>query len=380
MEVTWKMAAFLSAILLAGGCASNTKPARAVADQQKQSTEPKAAEPPSVEPTFAQTVRKEPEKPPTEGQTSLLNQPASQPRSSDVQGVTVRQSAGNPGSTLRPGRLILGRITADGGDGSKVSASIKAGDVAKGEIYDMPGLSHAEGTFTQKAQEGVKTFVVMGATAIIRTEHETLGVIPLNVRGEFLVDEMLKMTADGDWDGKKDGAVHTILGRLTMFGYAFDSNETAPLKFKITKDGYVYLEGKGTVNDLKIGKQYRLPSRAAGEQDAEVLRQAASEGNLQKVKELLDRGVDVNTRSESGVTPLMLACAEGQIDVVKLLLARGADVNVKDNSGRTALRWADLVRLPAQPKKDSTGMISIVDEKGREKEEIKVLLRNRAGK
>lgn len=197
--------------------------------------------------------------------------------------------------------------------------------------------------------------------------------------GEFLVDKSLNPFI-GIWDGKKEGAVHTIKGKLTMFEYEFDSDGNSPLKFKITKDGYVYLEGKGTVIDLKVGKKYTFPNRLAGEQDGELLRQAASEGNVQKVKELLDRGVDVNSRSQRGVTPLMLACAEGQIDVVKLLLARGADVNATDNSGRTALGWADLVRLPAQPRKDSTGMISIVDEKTKEKDEIKVLLKNQEGK
>ena len=58
--------------------------------------------------------------------------------------------------------------------------------------------------------------------------------------------------------GKKEGAVHTIIGNLTMFDYEFDSNEKSPLKFKITKDGYVYQEGKGTVKDLKSGKKHVL--------------------------------------------------------------------------------------------------------------------------
>lgn len=77
--------------------------------------------------------------------------------------------------------------------------------------------------------------------------------------GKLLVDKGINpLDSNLIWDGKKEGAVHTILGKLTMFDYAFDSNETAPLKFKITKDGYVYLEGKGTVTDLKTGEKHTL--------------------------------------------------------------------------------------------------------------------------
>ena len=75
--------------------------------------------------------------------------------------------------------------------------------------------------------------------------------------GKFQLDKNLN-PLDGIWDGKKDGAIHTILGKLTMFDYEFVSEEKAPLKFKITKDSYVYLEGEGTVKDLKTGTTRKL--------------------------------------------------------------------------------------------------------------------------
>jgi len=69
-----------------------------------------------------------------------------------------------------------------------------------------------------------------------------------------------------------------------------------------------------------------------------ALMKAAFVGNLDVVKYLVQRGADVNARSVSGRTPLMRAA--GNLDVVKFLVAQGADVNAQDANGDTALRWA----------------------------------------
>jgi len=75
--------------------------------------------------------------------------------------------------------------------------------------------------------------------------------------GEFQLDKNLN-PLKGIWDGDKDGAIHTIVGNLTMYDYEFSSDDKVPLVFKLTKDGYVYLEGKGTVKDLKTGEKHTL--------------------------------------------------------------------------------------------------------------------------
>ncbi len=64
---------------------------------------------------------------------------------------------------------------------------------------------------------------------------------------------------------------------------------------------------------------------------ADALSAAARRGDAAAVKQLLDEGVDVNTKYRYGVTALTYACDHGHLDVVKLLLDRGADVNVKDS-------------------------------------------------
>jgi ankyrin repeat protein len=72
---------------------------------------------------------------------------------------------------------------------------------------------------------------------------------------------------------------------------------------------------------------------------ADLLR-AATQGDLQHVKELLAAGADVNARSSSGETPLHNAAYSGNVALMELLLASGADVNAKERSGATPLHVA----------------------------------------
>jgi hypothetical protein len=68
---------------------------------------------------------------------------------------------------------------------------------------------------------------------------------------------------------------------------------------------------------------------------------AARKGDVAKLKELLDKGADVNAKTQYGATALAYACDKGHIEVVKLLLERGANVNVKDTFyGEMPLGWA----------------------------------------
>lgn len=73
--------------------------------------------------------------------------------------------------------------------------------------------------------------------------------------------------------------------------------------------------------------------------EGELLRAAAS-GNIFRVDELLDAGVDVNARTADGATALMGALYYRFPRTGELLIARGADVNARSNRGLTALHQA----------------------------------------
>jgi Ankyrin repeats (3 copies) len=86
-----------------------------------------------------------------------------------------------------------------------------------------------------------------------------------------------------------------------------------------------------------------FPWAALGQDSGDELRRAASEGNVARVKQLLESGTNVNAANRYGGTALAFACDRGQVEVVKLLLQHGADVNAKDTFyNATPLTWAAM--------------------------------------
>lgn len=102
---------------------------------------------------------------------------------------------------------------------------------------------------------------------------------------------------------------------------------------------------------------------------------AVKEGDVDKVKELINKGVDVNTKDEDRNTALIYATDQtysmytykDYITIVKLLLEAGANVNLQNNHGRTALIMAtdynniDIVKLLIKKGAD----VNIQDEEGK---------------
>ncbi|MHB1953999.1 MAG: ankyrin repeat domain-containing protein [Sulfobacillus sp.] len=67
---------------------------------------------------------------------------------------------------------------------------------------------------------------------------------------------------------------------------------------------------------------------------------AASRGDTDAVRGLLDGGADPNQTDCIGTTPLAYAAQGGFVDIVKILLAHGADLNKSSKFGWTPLGLA----------------------------------------
>jgi len=71
------------------------------------------------------------------------------------------------------------------------------------------------------------------------------------------------------------------------------------------------------------------------------LHDAAERGDVNRVKQLLNAGVDVNAKNNDyGSTALIVTSTVGHTEVVKILLEKGADVNSENKYGDTALMGA----------------------------------------
>ncbi|MBC8471713.1 MAG: ankyrin repeat domain-containing protein [Planctomycetes bacterium] len=123
------------------------------------------------------------------------------------------------------------------------------------------------------------------------------------------------------WQGHK-GIVKAFIDAGANVNYKDDSGRT-PLHHAL----------QGTNADVAkqfIGARVKIPA----------FHNAVLEGDLAKVTQLVESGMDVNTKDEFGWTPSYWALSAGQKKVFAYLLSQGANVTAKANDGRTLLHQA----------------------------------------
>ena len=76
------------------------------------------------------------------------------------------------------------------------------------------------------------------------------------------------------------------------------------------------------------------------------MKDPALEARLEKIRQALAEGLDVNLADGNGRTPLMMAAFDGDTAVIELLLTSGAEVGKADVAGRTALMYAATGPFP----------------------------------
>ena len=99
----------------------------------------------------------------------------------------------------------------------------------------------------------------------------------------------------------------------------------------------------GSVGQVSVAAGSDVASIPAAEEE---MRQAALEGDREKVKKTLDAGINVNAMNQEGHTALMLAAYNGHTDIVSSLIQRGAVVDRRDLLGQTALLYASSGQFP----------------------------------
>lgn len=68
----------------------------------------------------------------------------------------------------------------------------------------------------------------------------------------------------------------------------------------------------------------------------------SNKGNINKVKELVERGANVNAQNDYGYSPMFYASRQNKLNIVKYLVENGAIVDIENRFGETPLMVASV--------------------------------------
>lgn len=112
----------------------------------------------------------------------------------------------------------------------------------------------------------------------------------------------------------------------------------------------MWAQGTGEVDRIVELVEEGVDVNEADPQGRTPLMIAAQSGEFERVWTLMQYGADVNQRAKDNQTALMKAAqaVKGTVELVQLLLDAGSDVNARDQFGRTPLFWAARNGDPAR--------------------------------
>ncbi|MEM9884802.1 MAG: ankyrin repeat domain-containing protein [Bacteroidota bacterium] len=112
---------------------------------------------------------------------------------------------------------------------------------------------------------------------------------------------------------------------------------------KMLEDGYLPLHSaaeEGQIEALKMLLNKGVEVHLQDHHGRTALMYAAEEGNLEIVKILVEKGIDINETDEEERTALSYGVEEGNRSLVRYLLEKGADMMLKDQDGKRAIDYA----------------------------------------
>ena len=103
-----------------------------------------------------------------------------------------------------------------------------------------------------------------------------------------------------------------------------------------------HAEEKGfkEITNILANDSFKKLSEADKAQIKKKFFQAAAQGNVAQVTEILNKGIDINVADEQGRTAAMIATYKNYPNVVKVLVEHGADINIRDHMENNPFLYA----------------------------------------
>jgi ankyrin repeat protein len=226
-------------------------------------------------------------------------------------------------AALLRGRAKSDIVNKEGDNALLVAASVGAADVV--QLLLQTGAA-------------VDTKDASGKTPLIRAVVARSGYYPAPDLGADVIRKLLKARADinaVDDEGTTALILAARKGYLDLVRLLLQAGAKTDVR---TNDGTNALIEVLNAHDEEIQSLDPIPRLTPAAQIAVA-------------EELIKGGIDVNSKTQEGVTPLMSMAFRGQAKLVALLLKSGAKVNEKNDQGWTALMLAagqgnaEVVRL-----------------------------------
>jgi TPR repeat protein len=118
------------------------------------------------------------------------------------------------------------------------------------------------------------------------------------------------------------------------------AKEAVPRRKGVSADELTDAAWRGQLDRVRALIQLGLDADARDANGDTALARAASRGHAAIIEVLLAHGAQIDAPLPDDMSPIMLAAREGRDDTLETLIAHGADVRRSQRNGATALGWA----------------------------------------
>ncbi len=167
------------------------------------------------------------------------------------------------------------------------------------------------------------------------------------IRAEIFLPEISKRQETvSDTDASPPPAQHRSVIRRTSSQRGYHPRSASLRRMRSIQRRRI-LEGAQVKSKPLAKMSAKMEAQNKKLQEQKTLLAASARGDLKKVEQLVDFGVDVNSSDRRQMSALHYAAMHAREEVIKSLIARGAEVNATDlKGGFTALHWVVMNAAP----------------------------------